>query len=158
MGIQASLAGKRIFITGSTGFLGTALVERLLRTVPTYSSCSGPTGRRASPTQRTAREILKNDCFDRLRAELGDRFDAEVSARITSVAGDVARDGLGLDEKGRAELARCDIAIHSAATVSFDAPLDQAVEINMLGPSRVAAAVVRAREEAAREGAAAPHT
>jgi HAD superfamily phosphoserine phosphatase-like hydrolase len=157
MGIQASLAGKRIFITGSTGFLGTALVERLLRTVPDVQLVLlVRPGRRASPTQRTAREILKNDCFDRLRAELGDRFDAEVSARITSVAGDVARDGLGLDEKGRAELARCDIAIHSAATVSFDAPLDQAVEINMLGPSRVAAAVVRAREEAAREGGSGP--
>ncbi|MEK9838873.1 MAG: SDR family oxidoreductase, partial [Ilumatobacter sp.] len=29
--------------------------------------------------------------------------------------------------------------IHSAATVSFDSPLDQAVEINLLGPTRIAA-------------------
>ena len=32
--IAESLARRRIAITGSTGFLGTALVERLLRTVP----------------------------------------------------------------------------------------------------------------------------
>jgi uncharacterized protein YbjT (DUF2867 family) len=32
--IADSLAGKRIAITGSTGFVGTALVERLLRSVP----------------------------------------------------------------------------------------------------------------------------
>ena len=32
--IAESLAGKRIAITGSTGFVGTALVERLLRSVP----------------------------------------------------------------------------------------------------------------------------
>ena len=32
--IAESLAGKRIAITGSTGFVGTALVERLLRCVP----------------------------------------------------------------------------------------------------------------------------
>ena len=32
--IAASLSGKRIAITGSTGFVGTALVERLLRGVP----------------------------------------------------------------------------------------------------------------------------
>jgi len=56
----------------STGFLGTALVERLLRTVPDVQLVLlVRPGRRASPTQRTAREILKNDCFDRLRAELG---------------------------------------------------------------------------------------
>ena len=32
--IADELAGKRIAITGATGFLGTALVERLLRCVP----------------------------------------------------------------------------------------------------------------------------
>ena len=32
--IADSLAGKRIAVTGSTGFLGTALVEKLLRSVP----------------------------------------------------------------------------------------------------------------------------
>ena len=55
--------------------------------------------------------------------------------------GDVSRDGLGLDDDGRAALAAADVVIHSAATVSFDAPLTQAVEINLLGPSRVAAAI-----------------
>ena len=51
------------------------------------------------------------------------------------------QDGLGLDDDGRAALAASDIVIHSAATVSFDAPLTQAVEINLLGPARVGAAV-----------------
>ena len=32
--IAEALAGRRIAITGSTGFVGTALVERLLRSVP----------------------------------------------------------------------------------------------------------------------------
>ena len=34
--------------------------------------------------------------------------------------------------------AGADIVIHSAATVSFDSPLTSAVEINLLGPSRIA--------------------
>jgi fatty acyl-CoA reductase len=83
---------------------------------------------------RLAREVIKNDCFDRLRAELGDGFAAEVARRVRAVAGDVGQDGLGLDDEGRAALAASDIVIHSAATVSFDAPLTQAVEINLLGP------------------------
>ncbi len=35
-------------------------------------------------------------------------------------------------------LADCDLVIHSAAAVSFDSPLDSAVEINLLGPMRIA--------------------
>ena len=38
-------------------------------------------------------------------------------------------------------LASCDVVVHSAATVAFDAPLDTAVEVNLLGPSRVAQAI-----------------
>ena len=34
LSIAADLAGTRILVTGATGFLGTALVERLLRSVP----------------------------------------------------------------------------------------------------------------------------
>ena len=32
--IREALTGKRVVVTGATGFLGTALVERLLRAVP----------------------------------------------------------------------------------------------------------------------------
>jgi fatty acyl-CoA reductase len=138
--IREQLAGKRIFITGTTGFLGTNLLERLLRSVPDCQiALLIRPGRRSTIQQRMQREILKNDAFDRLRAELGkDGFAAMAAERITPVAGDVGRDGLGLDDAGRAELASCDIVIHSAATVSFDSPLDSAVEVNLLGPTRIA--------------------
>jgi HAD superfamily phosphoserine phosphatase-like hydrolase len=51
----------------------------------------------------------------------------------------VSSDGLGLDDESRAVVGTCDVFVHSAATVSFDAPLDGAVEVNLLGPTRVAA-------------------
>ncbi|HLN43433.1 MAG TPA: HAD-IB family hydrolase [Acidimicrobiales bacterium] len=142
LAISEALSGRRILVTGATGFLGTALVERLLRTVPECEVVVlvRPT-RRSDAAARLAREVVRNDCFDRLRHELGDRFDATVAARLSAVAGDVGRDGLGLDEEGRLVLASCDVVVHSAATVAFDAPLDTAVEVNLLGPSRVAAAV-----------------
>ncbi|MCU1346932.1 MAG: hypothetical protein JWL70_3198 [Acidimicrobiia bacterium] len=137
-GIAQRLAGKRIAVTGATGFLGTALVERLLRAVP---GCElvllVRAGKRSTVQQRVQREVLRNDAFDRLRAELGDQFAPEMARRVTAIAGDVGRDGLGLDEAGRAVFASCDIVIHSAATVSFDSPLDGAVEVNLLGPTRI---------------------
>jgi HAD superfamily hydrolase (TIGR01490 family) len=141
--IPEALEGKRIAVTGGTGFLGTALIERLLRAVP---GCElvlliRP-GKRSSVEARAKREIFRNDAFDRLRAELGkDGFDAAVAERVQVIAGDVSRDGLGLDDGGRAALRSSDIVIHSAATVAFDSPLDGAVEVNLLGPSRIAAAL-----------------
>ena len=137
--IRQALAGKRIAITGTTGFLGTALLERLLRTVP---DCEIVlllrAGRRSTVAQRAAREIFRNDAFDRLRQQAGAGFDEMIARRVTVIAGDVGRDGLGLDDDGRAALAACDIVMHSAATVAFDSPLDGAVEVNLLGPTRLA--------------------
>ena len=137
--IPEALAGKRIGVTGATGFLGTALVERLLRAVP---GCEVVVvvraGKRTSAAERVRREIVRNDCFDRLRREWGDRFDAEIDRRLGAVAGDVSVDGLGLSDEDAATLRSCDVVIHSAASVSFDSPLDAAVEVNLLGPSRVA--------------------
>ena len=139
--IAEALGGKRIAVTGATGFLGTAIVERLLRSVP---GCElvllVRAGKRSTAANRVQREILKNDAFDRLRRELaggGETFEAMAARRIQVIAGDVGADGLGLSEVDRATFASCDVVIHSAATVSFDSPLDSAVEVNLLGPTRI---------------------
>ncbi len=139
--IGERLAGKRVGVTGATGFLGTALVERLLRAVPDCEVVALIRPGRRGAVERCRREVLRNDCFDRLRRELGDRFDDEIARRLKVIAGDVGTDGLGLDDEGRAIFAGCDVIVHSAAAVSFDSPLDSAVEVNLLGPSRVAAAM-----------------
>jgi len=136
--ISESLSGKRIAITGSTGFLGTALVERLLRGVPDCELVLlVRPNRRSSAQRRVEREILRNDAFDILRSQWGEEFDTICEQRISVVSGDVTSDGLGLNEDDRHLFTSCDVVIHSAATVSFDSPLDSSIEINLLGPNRI---------------------
>ena len=140
--ISEQLAGKRIAITGGTGFVGTALIERLLRGAP---GCElvllVRPSKRHDATERVRREIFKNNAFDRLKADLKDTaepFEAMVARRVRAIGGDVSTDGLGLNDADRALFASCDTVIHSAAAVAFDSPLDSAVEINLLGPVRIA--------------------
>ena len=70
--IKESLRGKKIAITGSTGFLGTALVELLLREIDDVQLrlLIRPSGKR-SASKRLERDILRNDAFDQLREKLG---------------------------------------------------------------------------------------
>ncbi|HWG74559.1 MAG TPA: HAD-IB family hydrolase [Acidimicrobiales bacterium] len=145
--LRERLGGRRIAITGATGFLGTALTERLLRCVPDCEIALLVRPGRRGAGDRVRRELLRNNCFDRLRGEWRDRFEAEADRRLLVVSGDVGVDGLGLDEAGRRVLAGCQTVIHSAATVSFDSPLDAAVEVNLLGPSRVARTLLDLHQE-----------
>jgi fatty acyl-CoA reductase len=145
--LREALAGRRIAITGATGFLGTALTERVLRCLPDTELVLLVRPGRRGARDRVERDVLRNDCFQRLRRSLGDRFDDEVARRIIPLAGDVTLDGLGLDDAGREVISTCTTVVHSAATVSFDAPLDAAVEVNLLGPSRVAQALLDARDQ-----------
>ncbi|MGI9605989.1 MAG: HAD-IB family hydrolase [Acidimicrobiales bacterium] len=138
--IAEQLAGKRIAITGSTGFLGTALIERLVRSVPDAELVLLVRPGRRGAQARVTRDVLKNDAFDRLRADLGkEAFDELCTRRVKAVGGDVGTDGLNLSGEDLDLFLSADIVIHSAATVSFDSPLDTAVEVNLLGPQRIAA-------------------
>jgi HAD superfamily phosphoserine phosphatase-like hydrolase len=151
--LREALGGRRIAITGATGFLGTALTERLLRAVPDCEVALLVRPGRRGAADRVRREVLRNNCFDRQRQQLGAGFDAEMDRRVLAMGGDVGLDGLGLDAAGEALLASCHTVIHSAAAVSFDSPLDAAVEVNLLGPVRVAATLNRLHAGQA----AAPH-
>ena len=138
--IPKLLSKKKIAITGSTGFLGTALVERLLRSVPDCELILLVRPGRRGPQKRVAGEILNNDAFDRLRSELGkDAFLEAAQSRITAIGADIVQADLGLDREATNILAQADIFIHSAAAVSFSSPIDLAIQTNLLGPLNILA-------------------
>ena len=128
--------GKKVLLTGGTGFLGTALIEKILRSLPDlgrlYLVIRPYRGKSAA--ERFERDVLGAAAFRGLREKLGDDFADCVSKKVRVLEGDVHAPSLGLGEEDLTELSReVDVVIHSAASVIFDAPLDSAVDSNVRG-------------------------
>jgi alcohol-forming fatty acyl-CoA reductase len=142
--IREAFAGKTLLITGTTGYLGKSLVEKLLRSLPEVGRINvaiRPSARRP-PRERLEREVLSSPCFKTLKAEIGeDAFQKLAAEKLNVVELDLGRDGLGLTAEGQAELARCEIVIASAAAVEFDNPADLSAQTNLLGAARLVEAL-----------------
>ncbi|MCH8497066.1 MAG: fatty acyl-CoA reductase [Marinobacter sp.] len=134
--IIATLTGKRILLTGASGFLGKVVLEKLLRTVPDIGLIYLPMrANRKFPNaeDRFRAEVLGSSVFDRLRRDLGDAFEARVAARIRCLPATITASQLGLtDDAYQALAGSLDAIINSAASVNFRESLERALEINTL--------------------------
>lgn len=136
MRVGETFAGAFVLVTGASGFLGTALVAKILGSLSEVRQVlllvrSKPG---APAAERTSRRILGSNAFDTLR----ERADwAELAAKVRTIDGDLRSDQLGLSDADLALVGSVDLVIHCAATVAFDAPVDDAFETNLLGPMRL---------------------
>ncbi len=121
------LTGKTILLTGVTGFLGQVIFERLLGEVPDGRIVLLVRSQTGSTSRDRVEYLFRKPAFDVLRARLGDDgLRAILDERVTIVDGDFSR--------GVPQLpGDIDIAIHSAATVSFDPPIDEGFQTNLFG-------------------------
>ena len=100
--IRDFFAGRTVLITGSTGFLGKAVLEKVLRSLPEVkriyllirSRQRGAEQRDAQ--QRLDREVLASTIFDRLRREVGEGWAALVDERLVALDGDLYQPWMGL--------------------------------------------------------------
>ncbi|MDP8949674.1 MAG: HAD-IB family hydrolase [Actinomycetota bacterium] len=128
--------GKAVLLTGGTGFLGTALVEKMLRSLPELGRLYLliRASREKSAASRFETDVLGSAAFSRMRKQRGENFRSYVSEKVRVLEGDVHAPSLGLGEEDLLKLSReVDVVIHSAASVVFDAPLDAAVDSNVRG-------------------------
>jgi nucleoside-diphosphate-sugar epimerase len=126
--------GQRILITGASGLLGQAVLEKILRALPDVAELIVllRSRGRVSARDRVA-DLFRAPLFDRLRAERPD-FDAWWPTKVTVVGGQLGRPGLGLDPADRAALVgRITAILHMGALASFDEPLDRVLEVNTSG-------------------------
>jgi long-chain acyl-CoA synthetase len=114
-----------LLLTGATGFVGVEVLARELR----------------DPARHVFALIRADDdahATRRLHETLRSTFGAvePYARRVTAVAGDLERPGLGIDPALAREITEI---VHGAAAVSFELPLDRARAINVEGTRRMLA-------------------
>ena len=143
--IAERLAGKTLLITGTSGFLGKAVLAACLRELPQLAAIRlllrAPDDDAAG--ERLRHEVLAARAFDGGVAEGAPSLE---DGRLSAFAGDVTVPGLGRAEPP--DLADVDAVIHCAASVSFEQPLDEMLELNVLGTLAMVEALRRSGSEA----------
>mgnify|MGYP000971545938 FL=1 len=137
--IAELLAGKKIAMTGVTGFIGEQMLWKFLTECPdTTTAVLVRRKGSLSATQRVA-SLLKKKIFKDLVAEAGS-VEKLMADRIDVIEGDLP---------DAPELPRdIDVMVHCAGDVSFDPPIDAAFKTNVLG---VKALLKRFRESCSDE-------
>jgi fatty acyl-CoA reductase len=125
--IVKRLAGKRVLVTGVTGFLGQAVFERLLLDFADTKIVLLVRPQLGSSGRQRVESMFGRPTFDILREREGnDGLVRLLDDRAEVVEGDFSR--------ARPELpSDLDITIHCAATVTFDPPIDEGFQTNLLG-------------------------
>ena len=121
------LSGKRIFLTGVTGFLGQVVFERLLADVPDARILLLVRSQTGSSSRDRVKYLFRKPAFDGLRERVGEPgLLALLADRVEVIDGDFSREVPSLPSD-------IDVVIHSAATVAFDPPIDEAFQTNLFG-------------------------
>ncbi len=130
-GLGDRLAGARVLLTGATGFLGQAILERLLSEHPRTGVVLAIRGRAGTPADERLRRLLGKPVFGPWRERVGDdEVERVVARRVSVIEADVSSDVPEVPADVTA-------VIHCASTVSFDPPIDDAFRTNVRGTANL---------------------
>ncbi|KAI8422632.1 hypothetical protein MSG28_006412 [Choristoneura fumiferana] len=126
-------AGKSVFITGSTGFLGTLLLGKLLTTCPikrVYVLIKPKKGKNVS---ERLTELLKSMVFDEVR-----KSNISALENIIPIIGDITQANLGMSKEYILLLNReIQVVFHSAANIDMSAKLTDTINVNTKGTAEL---------------------
>ncbi|KAG9449622.1 hypothetical protein H6P81_009587 [Aristolochia fimbriata] len=141
IGILPFLKGKRILITGATGFLGKVLIEKILRTAPDVGEIFVliKAQSRNAAMNRVKKEIINTELFKCLQELHGKSYQSFMLSKLVPVVGNIRETNLGILEPDMVEeiAGKVDIIVNSAANTTFDERYDTALDINTKGPWRL---------------------
>ncbi|XP_026819369.1 LOW QUALITY PROTEIN: fatty acyl-CoA reductase wat-like [Rhopalosiphum maidis] len=122
-----------VFITGSTGFLGKILLEKLLRSCDVKTIAVLVRGKKGLAASQRVADIFKQATFDRLRFEKPDFI-----TKIKIIDGNLEEPSLGFSTGDRDWLIKnVNFVFHCAATVRFNETLQIATKINIQGTENI---------------------
>lgn len=118
------LAGKKIAMTGVTGFIGEQMLWAFLNDCPQTRTAVLVRPKGTLTAEDRVKELLGKDIFAEVVERAGS-VEALLEKRVEVIPGDLPN---------VPELPRdIDVLIHCAGDVSFDPPIDQAFKTNVLG-------------------------
>ena len=133
--------GKVVLIAGATGFLGQALVAKILTALPDVKriyllirSQTVANGEKRTATDRLENEVFTSSAFAKLKQIHGEQLEEWLREKVYAVEGDMAYERLGLSDTDYETLQReVQIFINSGGLVKFDPPIDASLQSNVLG-------------------------
>ena len=132
--VDQAFHGKRVLLTGATGFIAKVVLEKLIREVPGIRSVVLPlrgSREHPDPGARLHAEVLSSSIFDTLREQQPERLARFVREQLRVVGAELTEPRLGLAPGAFAALAdEVDVIVNVAASVDFREELDRALAIN----------------------------
>ena len=135
-----TLAGKHVLLIGTTGFLAKVMMSMLLERFSLGRLyCLIRAQRSKTAEERFWDEVMGSEMMEPLRRRMGPSFTGYVREKVEVLTGDISRPQMGLDDETITRLRRSlDVTINSAGLVTFNPPLDDAIQINAVGAQQVA--------------------
>ncbi|MBM7797295.1 HAD superfamily hydrolase (TIGR01490 family) [Microlunatus panaciterrae] len=142
------LAGKKIVMTGVTGFIGEQVLWKILTELPETAPAVLVRRKGSASARERVIGLVKKKIFTQLREAAGGA-EQLVDARIQVIEGDLPN---------VPELpADLDVVMHCAGDVSFDPPIDQAFTTNVIGTRALMRRMIEAVTDEAGNITKVPH-
>jgi long-chain acyl-CoA synthetase len=142
---------RKIFIIGSTGFLGKVCLSMLLHRFPNVGRIYVTVRARSQEESETRfwNSVITAPPFNPLRERYGSALEGFLKDKVSILGGDIGDDNLGYtDEEAQRVADDVDVIINTAGNVTFNPTLESGLRTNVVGTQNVIAFAKRMKRPA----------